>query len=186
MKSHLKLDLKFGFSVGIWMNTCLCYYAFRFRPINLHLEMYPDLASKFLQICDLIFGSGLLLTAVTSFFMGLVMMTGLTHADISAGIAPLVGSIGLLMMSVYPIHLLLGGEDWISCIVEQYPAQREAFSGYVFVPTSFVVCAMFFGVTLLGRFVVPWNNDYTRPKLGLSSWDLIVNIKNSCFILEKF
>ena len=135
------------------MNTCLCYYAFRFRPINLHSALYPDLASQILQICDLIFGSGLLLTAITSFFMGLVMITGLTHADISTGIAPLVGSIGLLMMSVYPIHLLLGGEDWISCIVEEYPAQREAFSGYVFVPTSFVVCAMFFGVTLLGRFV---------------------------------
>jgi len=78
----------------------------------------------------------------------------ISHADISAGIAPLLGSIGLVMMSVYPIHLLLGGEEWIECIVEQYPAQREAFSGYVFVPTSFVVCAMFFGVTLLGRKVL--------------------------------
>ena len=115
--------------------------------------MYPDLSSTFLRLCDLVFGSGLLVTAITSFFIGLVIMCGLTHGDFSAGIAPLVGSIGLLMMSIYPIHLLLGGEDWISCIVEQYPAQREAFSGYVFVPTSFVVCAMFFGVTLLGRFV---------------------------------
>ena len=35
----------------------------------------------------------------------------------------------------------------------------EAFSGYVFVPTSFVVCAMFFGVTLLGRFdKLTWSN----------------------------
>ena len=115
--------------------------------------MYPDLSSTFLRLCDLVFGSGLLVTALTSFLIGLVIMCGLTHGDFSAGIAPLVGSIGLLMMSIYPIHLLLGGEDWISCIVEQYPAQREAFSGYVFVPTSFVVCAMFFGVTLLGRFV---------------------------------
>ena len=139
------------------MNTCLCYYAFRFRPINLHFDMNPDLTSTILRFCDLIFGSGLLLTSITSFLIGLVMMCGLTHADFSAGIAPLVGSIGLLMMSIYPIHLLLGGETWISCIVEQYPAQREAFSGYVFIPTSFVVCAMFFGVTLLGRFV-----QYTR------------------------
>jgi len=114
--------------------------------------MFPDLTSTFLRIFDIIFGSGLLLTAVTSFFIGLIM--GVVHADISACIATLVGSVGLLMMSVYPIHLLLGGEDWISCIVEQYPAQREAFSGYVFVPTSFVVCAMFFGVTLKSRKVL--------------------------------
>ena len=173
------------------MNTCLCYYAFRFRPINLHSALYPDLASQILQICDLIFGSGLLLTAITSFFMGLVMITGLTNADISTGIAPLVGSIGLLMMSVYPIHLLLGGEDWISCIVEEYPAQREAFSGYVFVPTSFVVCAMFFGVTLLGRFV-SWKYPcigWTIPAtIDIDTFRLYTtqHIKNSYIILEKF
>ena len=173
------------------MNTCLCYYAFRFRPINLHSALYPDLASQILQICDLIFGSGLLLTAITSFFMGLVMITGLTHADISTGIAPLVGSIGLLMMSVYPIHLLLGGEDWISCIVEEYPAQREAFSGYVFVPTSFVVCAMFFGVTLLGRFV-SWNYPHigwTIPAtVDIDTFRLYTtqHIQIAYIILEKF
>ena len=57
------------------------------------------------------------------------------------------------MTSIYPIHLIIGGEEWFSCIVNQYPATREAYTGYIFIPTSFVVCAMFFGVTLLRRFV---------------------------------
>jgi len=51
----------------------------------------------------------------------------------------------------YPIHMTLGGDEWLSCIVETYPMQREGFSGYVYVPTTWMFAAMLFGATLLTR-----------------------------------
>ena len=63
---------------------------------------------------------------------------------------------------------------WLECIVEQYPAQREAFSGYVFVPTTWMIGAMFFGVTLLTRKIMTplqegVENDHFEGLLGAFS-----------------
>ena len=58
--------------------------------------MYPYLSSTLLRIGDIIFGFGLLLTAISCFFIGIYLMRGLTYADPSTGIAPLVRVFTLL------------------------------------------------------------------------------------------
>lgn len=61
---------------------------------------------------------------------------------------------GLLLLSAYPVHLAIGGNAWLDCLEDTYPEQRVGFSGYVYVPATFVLAAMMFGATLVERKII--------------------------------
>ena len=63
----------------------------------------------------------------------------------------ILGGIGILFMSIYPMQLAFQGEEWLDCITERYPLQRTGFAGYVYVPTTWVLAIIFFGITLEAR-----------------------------------
>ncbi|CBY18433.1 unnamed protein product [Oikopleura dioica] len=45
-------------------------------------------------------------------------------------------------MSIYPMQLAFEGEEWLDCITEIYPLQRQGFAGYVYVPTTWVLAIL--------------------------------------------
>lgn len=146
---------KFGFRIGVGMMFSLSYYAFRFRPKNLHFELFPEFHKPILTVLDYINVTFMWACVIGSFVSSFLVLFGFGLANKPyMAVGPFFGAIGLLLMSIYPVHVAMGGEQWIDCIIKRYPAQREGFSGYVFIPTAWTVAAVFFGVTLLRRKVV--------------------------------
>ena len=68
----------------------------------------------------------------------------------------ILGGIGILFMSIYPMQLAFEGQEWLDCITDIYPFQRQGFAGYVYVPTTWVLSIIFFGATLEARKI--WTN----------------------------
>ena len=54
-----------------------------------------------------------------------MVFTALTVVRVEIGNAAAVaicgGSFGLLLLSAYPVHLAIGGDEWLNCVVDQYP-----------------------------------------------------------------
>ena len=70
---------------------------------------------------------------------------------VSMGIATASGCFLITLISAYPYYLAKGNSEWISCVEEMYPMQREAFTAFVYVPTAWVFACFFFGLTLWNR-----------------------------------
>lgn len=111
---------KFGFKVGIIMMLSLDYLAFRFRyetkvrffisfrPKNLHFEG-PEWP---LRILDVSAAFGTISTVFGSWYISyLLWVSPSKNAPRILALGPLFGSIGLLMMSIYPMHMALGGDQ---------------------------------------------------------------------------
>jgi hypothetical protein len=65
-----------------------------------------------------------------------------------------MGCFALALLSVYPFHLAIGEEEWLRCLVQQYPQQLVGFIGYVYVPALWGLATMLFGATLVERKVI--------------------------------
>merc|ERR1719378_2013450 len=90
----------------------LDYLAFRVRPKTLQTDYNNQLLIRSLDVCAAIGNfAGILLTLN----LGLQMLKTEKYRYLSAG--PIVGSVLLLLMSIYPIHIAVGGDQWLDCIV---------------------------------------------------------------------
>ena len=101
---------------------------------------------------DMLAACGLLLANLAFVYYTITWI--LPQQGVPTCVAVLAGVFAIALMSVYPWHLALGGEEWTSCILDRYPKQMEGFSGYVFVPTTWVMAAEMFGATLLNRRII--------------------------------
>ncbi|CAG5098461.1 Oidioi.mRNA.OKI2018_I69.XSR.g15687.t1.cds [Oikopleura dioica] len=148
-------DVRLGFKFGISLQLCLCYVSFRLRPKNLHFSynLVP------LNLLDKIIATYFLILVFYSIVGGIhICFTG---KDLAGNKTPRVvcgimflGGLGILFMSLYPLQLAFQGESWLTCIEDKYPFQRQGFAGYVYVPTTWAVAIIFFGVTLVMRKIV--------------------------------
>ena len=67
---------------------------------------------------------------------------------------------GILLLSSYPVHLVLFRQEWWECIQDCYPEQNVGMVGYIYVPATVTFSLILFGATL-----------YQRSILSASSFD---------------
>lgn len=131
------------FALTSVVQLCMLWCAWRFRPRALD----AGAQRPFERVLDLAAGFGLL--AINLAFLAFAGRVASEHPG--AGVAVCGGSFGLALLSCYPVHLALSGDEWITCVVDRYPKQLQGLSGYVYVPATFMFAAMMFGATLLDR-----------------------------------
>ncbi|CBY31840.1 unnamed protein product [Oikopleura dioica] len=83
-------------------------------------------------------------------------------------------------MSIYPMQLAFEGEEWLDCITEIYPLQRQGFAGYVYVPTTWVLAIVFFGITLEMRKIC------TNKQLNLYGVGSVVGILILTVMMQEY
>ncbi len=120
----------------------LIWFAFRFRPV---VEFHFPLETQI----DVAMTVGILCANVVFVHQSVTMVRKDMGNAVMIGV--LCGVFGITLMVGYPIHMALGGDEWLACTVGVYPKQLEGFSGYVYVPTTWMFAAMLFGATLLNR-----------------------------------
>jgi len=151
-------DVQLGFKYGISLQLCLCYCCFRLRPAHLHFSwnavplVHFDKAIAIALLMMVIYA---IIGAVKTSFSGKDMLGNKTDRKV-AGIL-LLGGCGILLMSLYPLQLAFEGENWLKCVTTVYPFQRQGFSGYVYVPTTWALSIIFFAVTLQVRKIITLN-----------------------------
>lgn len=65
-----------------------------------------------------------------------------------------VGVIGLALLSIYPAHFAIGGDEWFTCVCDRWPDQKRGFLEYVYVPAVWMMATMMFGATLWIRKII--------------------------------
>ena len=66
-------------------------------------------------------------------------------------VAVSIGSMALLLLSIYPLQLALFGQEWWVCIQNRYPAQSTSMVAFIYVPTTVTFSLILFGATLYQR-----------------------------------
>jgi len=151
-------DVQLGFKYGICLQLCLCYICFRLRPEQLHFSWkLVELAyfDKAVAIALLMMVVYTIIGGVKTLITGKDLFGNKTERKM-AGIL-LLGGFGILLMSLYPLQLAFEGENWLKCVTKVYPYQRQGFSGYVYVPTTWAISMIFFAVTLQVRKIITVN-----------------------------
>jgi len=72
----------------------------------------------------------------------------------SIAISIMIGTLGILLLSVYPLQLALLGQDWWECIQKRYPAQGSGMVAFIYVPATVTFSLMLFGATLYSRKII--------------------------------
>lgn len=146
---------KTAFAASAVFEISLAYFAWRFAP----QWAAPLLPHALQRNLDIFFTTASIasLVAMTNFAIALII-TKSNFAAVwrySFAIGVLSGSFGLVLLLSYPIHVVIGGPQWLECLAEEYPSQRLAFSSYIYVPAATALAAIMFGATLLIRKAVP-------------------------------
>ena len=121
---------------------CCVYYVWRFSPLAI------GLGYGVVRIFDFICAAGMILCLLS------FTILALTFPNKVQAIAVATGTLALLALSGYPVQLALEGEEWWNCVQGEYPKQEIAFSGYVYVPTTWTFAMILFGVTLFQRQII--------------------------------
>ena len=132
----------------------MVWSVFRFRPETLVME--AELFYGATRLLDIVFACLLVGNNIQIGAFAVEMMhSGGPNGDFKAiGVAVFASSFAAWLLSGYPIQMAYGGEEWLECVEQVYPAQRFGFSGYVYVPASWAVGAMLFGASLLNRKII--------------------------------
>lgn len=69
-------------------------------------------------------------------------------------IAASVGSMAIMLLSVYPVQLVWNGQEWYECVQTRYSHQASGMVGYIYVPATVTFAMILFGATLNQRKIV--------------------------------
>merc|ERR1711935_958886 len=137
---------KLSYKVAIVTQLCLACLTFRLRPASFHLTTYLPV----LRIMDFAVAMTAFVSVSASFYIAVIML--LNRRILAVG--PVAGVVVLFLLSIHALQLTNGGDDWLDCVAEQYPAQREALIVFVYIPISLMIMLSFIGVTLLRRRII--------------------------------
>jgi hypothetical protein len=154
----------------------LAYFCVRFLPhftvmwryleANQTLVGLPSLAlGRALWIMDSAMTLLALYASITLVFQGVCVMWVKSKAT-AIGIA--CGGVGILLCSVYPVQLVVRGQDWFECVQDRYSFQAAAMVGYIYVPLTVTFSLILFGATLMLRGIL----SYTQ--FGISTLLVVV------------
>ena len=145
------------FRCGIVQQLGLIWFAFRFHPwgISIPGARIIDIA----MTCAIV--------SSTLFYLSQALWRDDIDTSIKAGL--LCGIAGIAFLSGYPIHLSIGGNEWLQGVVTMYPKQLIGFSGYVYVPTTWMYATLFFGASLCQRNIITFREFGMVFRVGVLS-----------------
>lgn len=177
--SHLAGSERRGvFKRAAILQICLSYHVLRFTPqitqaLSWLMETMTankyDLIATFIsasaQILDILFA---LTTALCTLSFHNETYDFYINSKNTLCIAISIGVFGILLLSVYPMHLAILGQEWWECIQTIYPLQAVGMVGYIYVPASVTFSAILFSATLYLRKII------TEIEFGLMSAGIVV------------
>lgn len=147
---------------------CLCYFCVRFLPhftVAWYYLLHHDssvaadddtdsggrtkLLEHALRDVDGVI-TGIALFSTFSFWKEAIG----TQSSIAIAIAITGGTMGILLLSVYPVQLVLRGQDWYECVQTRYSHQASGMVQYIYIPASVTFSLVLFGATLFARGIV--------------------------------
>eukprot|EP00592_Proboscia_alata_P001125 CAMPEP_0194367036 /NCGR_PEP_ID=MMETSP0174-20130528/15154_1 /TAXON_ID=216777 /ORGANISM="Proboscia alata, Strain PI-D3" /LENGTH=287 /DNA_ID=CAMNT_0039142597 /DNA_START=319 /DNA_END=1179 /DNA_ORIENTATION=- len=136
------------FRVTAMFQMCLSYYVFRFIPSD---ALYSEgtHTSTLLAVIDKIVAA-LLTFGILSMPVGAVFST--VSPAIIVGVT--VGSASMALLSVYPLQLAWGGQEWWNCVQTVYPLQAWGMVMYIYIPATWAFASILFGATLWLRKII--------------------------------
>lgn len=136
------------------LQVCLVYYVIRFSSHFSEASFsWPRINTGALlvtQLMDVTFSISLFLCILL--FQKVAYTQWEKSKCISIGIS--VGSMALLLLSVYPIQLVIFGQDWWDCIQHRYEAQSIGMVAFIYVPSTVTFSLILFGATLYQRSIL--------------------------------
>lgn len=160
--SHLAWkETQMVFRQCAYLQLCLSFYILRFAPIFNQIisaiqSKQGNLESEIVMHC--IRFVDVLLSIVLVFcilsFQQVAYTQWVVHKKISIALAVSIGSIGMLLLSTYPIQLAIGGHEWWTCIQETYPQQNVGMVGYIYLPATVTFSLILFSATLYQRGII--------------------------------
>ncbi len=144
------------------LQMCLSYYVLRFMPHFSNFMGHYSLANMeqhalvdwkwfiFMTVQMLDVSLCIIMMTCTLSFNMVALDFWTKSPSISASVA--IGTVGILLLSTYPLHLALWGqEEWWMCIQGKYTLQNVGMVAYIYVPATVTFSLMLFGATLYMR-----------------------------------
>lgn len=142
------------------LQVCLSYFVVRFschfsEALLPWSDSTPDLTigitnkvTFFLvRVLDIIFSLSSVLCVLL--FQRVAYHQWCKSKSISLGVS--IGSMALMLLTVYPIQLVMFGHEWWNCIQDRYLAQNIAMTAFIYVPAAVTFSLILFSATLYQR-----------------------------------
>jgi len=149
------------------MQLCLSFYVLRFAPIftQIFTMLYDDFGLKLvdtlLYIIDKTFALALIFCTLSLYQVAFDQWY--IHKKKAIALSIAIGILGIFLLSTYPAHLALFGQEWWECIQHRYPEQNVGMVGYIYVPATVTFSLILFGATLYQRGIL------SASSFGMSS-----------------
>jgi len=138
--------VRFPFYLGGATQISLSWFAFRFAlESSRHYTVLGRLLDQ---------GFGILLAVVNLLFIISTILPDENRTPIVLKLPILIGALSFSLTCFYPFQMAWFGDEWFSCVLDQYPYQRAGFVSYVYVPTLFAIATIFFVLTLFLRKII--------------------------------
>ena len=139
------------------LQMCLSYYILRFLPQTSfligrvsHGNVESEVLLTIIRIVDILLA---LATIVNTLSFNKVAIDFWKESQ-SIACSIIIGTFGILLLSVYPLQLALLGQGWWECIQERYSAQGSGMVAFIYVPATVTFSLMLFGATLYSRKII--------------------------------
>lgn len=168
-------ETQFVFRTCAVFQMCMCYFIVRFLPhftvawhylldqildVSKHDRLVRIVLDKTLWGADCMV-TVILLYSTFNFWWDSLRISWDKSKEIAIAISG--GTMGILLLSVYPVQLVLRGQDWYECVQTRYSHQASGMVGYIYVPATVTFSLILFGATLLQRGIL------SEPAFGISS-----------------
>ena len=152
------------------LQICLSLYVLRFTPQFTKVLSYFDQVTKFpmdppsnfdvIKIFSVLIATAFvkildIVLAIATLFCTLsfhhLAYEKLIESNVAIAVAISIGTFGIMLLSTYPMHLAILGQEWWECVQTNYPKQNVGFVGYIYIPATVTFGLILFGATLYQR-----------------------------------
>lgn len=139
------------------LQVCLSYYVLRFTPhvsaaLSYLVKEEEYLAAKIMnrtvRLVDVAF---LLVTMTCILSFNTVAIDQWWKGSRVLSISLALGTLGILLLTTYPLQLAIQGQGWWSCVQDRYPYQSSGMVAYIYLPATITFSLILFGATLYQR-----------------------------------
>ena len=159
--SHLApLDGRDIFKSCAFLQICLSYYVLRFTPhfsaVFSFLTQWEEddnlktatILGGMVRLVDVAFA---LVTMVCILSFNIVAKDQWLKGSRVLGISVGFGTLGILLLTTYPLQLAIQGQEWWSCVQDRYPYQSSGMVAYIYLPATITFSLILFSATLFQR-----------------------------------
>ncbi|GFH53231.1 hypothetical protein CTEN210_09707 [Chaetoceros tenuissimus] len=144
-----------------FLQLCLAFYTLRFAPVfdqalstiqSIENSVISEVFMSWIHYFDVMFA--IILVFCTLSFQQVAFEQWIVHKKRAIASAVSIGSLGILLLSTYPIQLAIGGHSWWNCIQQTYSEQNVGMVGYIYVPATVTFSLILFSATLYQRGII--------------------------------